>query len=55
MKGEAITYGVTGKTIVGRALDVAKGVTTGETPGFMRVRDITGQQLESVRKDGPPA
>ena len=52
VKSEAITYGVTGKTVVGRAFDVAKGIATGETPGFMRVRDIHDEQLESVRKGG---
>ena len=52
VKSEEVTYGVTGKTIVGRALDVAKGVATGETPGFMRVRDIPSGQLDEVRKGG---
>ena len=52
VKSEAVTYGITGKNIFSRAYEVAKGVATGETPGFMRVRDLTAQQLEEVRKGG---
>ena len=49
VKSDLITYGVTNVTVVGRALEVAKGVVTGETPGFMKVKDITNQELESAR------
>ncbi|KAI4156133.1 MAG: hypothetical protein LQ340_000504 [Diploschistes diacapsis] len=52
VKSEHITYGVTGKTLVGRALDVAKGTVTGETPGFLRIRDISKEEAEEVRKGG---
>ena len=52
VKSETVTYGVTGKNILSRAYEVAKGVATGETPGYMRVRDLTKEQLEEVRKGG---
>jgi general stress protein 26 len=52
IKSLHITYGITGKTLIGRALDIAKGIATGETPGYMRLRDITESQLESVRSGG---
>ena len=55
VRSEYVTYGVTGKTIIGRAFEVAKGVATGETPGFMRVRDIGKEELEGVRKGGAPS
>ena len=52
VKSSHITYSITGKTLLGRAYDVAKGIATGETPGFMRLRDITEGHLEEVREKG---
>ena len=50
VKSEAITVAVTDKTFVGRGVDVAKGVLTGETPGFMRLKDISAEECEQIRK-----
>lgn len=50
VKSDLITYSINNKSIVGRAFDIAKGIATGETPGFISVRDITKQELDKIRK-----
>ena len=52
VRSDLIAYSVNNRGVVGRAFDVAKGVVTGETPGFVRVRDIKGVGLERIRKGG---
>ena len=50
VRSDLITYSVNNKGMLGRAFDIAKGVATGETPGFVSVRDISGVELEKIRK-----
>ena len=45
-----VTYAVASKGLIGQAFDVAKGMVSGETPGFMRLKDITEPMCEQVRK-----
>ena len=52
VRSDLVTYGVTDRTILGRAFEVARGVVTGETPGFMKVKDVTREELEGVRSGG---
>ena len=49
VKAVHVTYGINNRGIIGRAYEVAKGIATGETPGFMSIKDITKEECEQWR------
>ncbi len=44
------TYAVSNRWRIGQAAEYAKGIVTGETPTFMRIKEISEKEAEEVRK-----
>jgi len=49
VKSTSITYSLFERTAVGRGMEFAKAVVTGETPGFNRIREMDQAQCEQWR------
>ena len=50
VRSKQITYAVSSKGIIGQTVEFAKGLASGDTPAFMRLKDITESQIEMARK-----
>ena len=46
VKAKTATYAVTGQTMLGRGVQVAKGIVTGEAPKVNKLREIGEDELE---------
>jgi len=49
VKTKHVAYAVTNRTVLGRGYEVAKGMVTGETPSFMRLKEIDEADCEKWR------
>ncbi|KAF2863064.1 hypothetical protein K470DRAFT_156458 [Piedraia hortae CBS 480.64] len=49
VNSKSIQYAVSSKSIIGGAIDLAKGVATGETPQLHKLRKIDESELNQVR------
>ncbi|KAI1471693.1 uncharacterized protein F4812DRAFT_415130 [Daldinia caldariorum] len=49
VKTSSVTYAVTGKTIVSRAAEIAKGTITGEPAGVNKLREISEGEIQQWR------
>ena len=45
-----VTYALSSRGVIGQTIEFAKGMVSGETPSFMRLKEITEEQCEMVRK-----
>ncbi|KAK5169119.1 uncharacterized protein LTR77_006428 [Saxophila tyrrhenica] len=49
---ETAQYAVSGKTMIGSAIEVAKGVMTGEAPAVNKLRHLSESELKQAREGG---
>ena len=49
VKSKSITYALTSKSFVARSAELAKGIVTGDTPSFMRLKEIDESELAQWR------
>lgn len=49
VKSKTIQYAVSRKTIIGSAIEVAKGIVTGEAPQVNKLRHLDEQELQQAR------
>ena len=49
VKARTITYATTGQTIVGRGVEVAKGIATGSAPNVNKLRELSEADIEQWR------
>lgn len=52
VRARSITYAVTDKTLLGRAVEVARGTVTGEVAGVNKLREVGEGEIERWRKEG---
>jgi len=50
VKARTITYAISATNIVGRGIEVAKGMATGSAPNVNRLRELTEEELKEWRK-----
>ncbi|KAI0470995.1 pyridoxamine 5'-phosphate oxidase [Xylariaceae sp. FL0804] len=53
VRTQSVTYALTDKTIVGRAVEVAKGALTGDAAEVNRLREVSEQEVNKWRSTGP--
>ena len=53
VRAQTATYAITGQTVVGRTVEIAKGIVTGESPKVNKLRELSEGELEECEFSCP--